>query len=123
MFVLSILMFRNRGQFYDGDKAVPVFEWTPQFQSPNEAANILAKPIKDEFVCCTTPRNVSHNTRFVFNVRSLKSKIGTRSVHVGSREKIDELRNKNRANTFLMPYKACFSLGGIVRATQIENKN
>ena len=35
--------------------------------------------------------------------RRHKLKIGTRSVHVGSREKIGELRNKNRADAFLMP--------------------
>ena len=67
-------MFRHRGQFYDGDKAIPVFEWTSQFKSPNEALKILAKPIKPELVCHTTPRNVSHNTCFVIKAPSLKSK-------------------------------------------------
>ena len=35
----------------------------------------------------------------------MAKKIGTRSVHVGSREKIGELRNTNWGNTFVMPYK------------------
>ena len=48
-------------------------------------------------------------------------KIGTRSVHVGSREKIGELRNKNRANAFLMSYKACFPLGDIVCRIHCRN--
>ena len=50
-------------------------------------------------------------------------KIGTRSVHVGSREKIGEFRTKNQGNAFLMPYKACFPLGDIVCAARSENKD
>ena len=79
-------MFRNRGQFYDGDEAVPVFEWTLQFKSPNEAVKILARPIKTEFICQTTPRNVSHNTCFVINVSSLKSKNDWKSDDMGAWE-------------------------------------
>ena len=37
-------------------------------------------------------------------------KLGTCSVHVGSREKIGELRNKNRAMPFLCLIKPVFHL-------------
>ena len=46
----------------------------------------LPDPIKTEFKCQTTPRNVSHNTCFVINVSSLKSKNDWKSDDMGAWE-------------------------------------
>jgi hypothetical protein len=78
------LFSRNVGEFYNGKRTLPVFDWNPKAKTPIEIFHILMKPAEDLATCKMVPSLISHNVCFLLDVRNLASRNDWKSDDMGS---------------------------------------
>ncbi|KAK3726557.1 hypothetical protein QZH41_001960 [Actinostola sp. cb2023] len=80
----SVESFRQRGEFYNGDKRTPVYQWTPKILTSEKAVIILLCPIDQEVLATAPPRHVEHNCIFVVDLSQLANKEDVKCDDLGT---------------------------------------
>ena len=66
-------VYRLAGQPYNGDTALPVYEWSSKIKNPSEVMQLLMKPVNEAMVCEKVPTCISKNVCFLLDRHVLKS--------------------------------------------------
>jgi len=76
---------KKKGQFYQDNKSLPVFEWNARTYNVSEIIGILLNTAaSSNMVCFCTPNNVQHNCTFLVDQTKLKNVADLRADDSGS---------------------------------------